>query len=177
MNIATTSDGDTFSGEQVERIRRKRASFQAALDAGVPICFGGDGGVYPHGDNAREMELMVDYGMAPLDVLRSATSVNARLFHLDDRLGAIRSSLLAELVAVDSDPTPEITAIRNVGLVMKDGVLYARGRDEAEPHALTIRYTTSARSEVPPTGGFGLRTVTSTALTRGYASITARAMR
>ncbi|RMF54780.1 MAG: amidohydrolase family protein, partial [Bacteroidetes bacterium] len=73
-----------------ERIRRKRASFRAALDAGVTICAGSDVGVFPHGDNARELAMMAAYGMAPLDVLRAATAVNARLFHLDDRLGRIR---------------------------------------------------------------------------------------
>ena len=67
-----------------ERIRRKRASFKAALDAGVRIVFGGDVGVFAHGDNVREIELMVDYGMKPLDAVRSATAGNAALLHLDD---------------------------------------------------------------------------------------------
>lgn len=104
-----------------ERLRRKRATFRAALDAGVTICFGGDAGVYAHGDNARELELMVDYGMTPRDALRAATSVNARLFHLDDRLGTIRPGLLADLVAVDGDPTRDISDVRRVRLVLKGG--------------------------------------------------------
>lgn len=102
-------------------IAEKRASFRAALEARVPLCMGGDVGVYAHGDNARELELMVDYGMPPLDALRAATAGNARFFHLDDRLGQIRPGLLADLVAVAGDPTARISDIRNVRLVLKGG--------------------------------------------------------
>src|SRR3954466_9580097 len=75
-------------------VRDKRASFAAARAAGVTICMGGDVGVYAHGDNAREMVLMAAWGMAPADVLIAATSVNARIFGLDDRLGAVKPGLL-----------------------------------------------------------------------------------
>jgi len=104
-------------------ITEKKASFRRALAAKVVICMGGDVGVYPHGDNAREMELMVAYGMTAADVLRSATSINARVFHLDDRLGQIQPGLLADLVAVEGDPSTRISDIRNVKLVMKGGQL------------------------------------------------------
>jgi len=87
------------------------------------MCVGSDVGVFAHGDNARELELMVDYGMPAADVLRAATSGNAKLFHLDDRLGQVRSGLLADLIAVEGDPTQQIAALRKVRLVMKGGLL------------------------------------------------------
>jgi imidazolonepropionase-like amidohydrolase len=99
----------------------KRASFKAALAAGVTICFGGDVGVFSHGDNVRELEAMVEYGMTPLAALRSATSGNAKSFHLDDR-GRIVPGLLADLVAVEGDPTQNLGALRKVRMVMKGGL-------------------------------------------------------
>ncbi len=85
------------------------------------MCMGGDVGVYAHGDNAREMELMAAYGMRPADVLIAATSGNARLFRLSDNLGAVKPGLLADLVAVEGDPTADLSAVRAVRLVMKNG--------------------------------------------------------
>jgi imidazolonepropionase-like amidohydrolase len=105
-------------------IAEKKRSFRAALDAGVKICFGGDVGVFAHGDNARELELMVEYGMKPLETLRAATSVNADVFGLAPNLGRIKPGLLADLVAVEGDPTGDIKVMRQVKLVMKGGVLH-----------------------------------------------------
>ncbi len=106
------------------RIARKRASFQMALDAGVLMCFGGDVGVYPHGDNVRELELMVEYGMAAPDALRAATSGNAAIFDIDADLGSVRAGLLADLIAVSGDPTRDISALRSVQFVMKGGEIF-----------------------------------------------------
>ncbi len=107
-----------------ERITQKRKSFQQALAAGVPLVMGGDVGVYTHGTNAREMELMVDYGMKPLDVLRAATAGNARIFHQERQIGSVKSGLLADLVAVRGNPAVAIQDLEHVGLVMKGGKIY-----------------------------------------------------
>ena len=107
-----------------ERITNKKKSFSLALKAGVTICMGGDVGVYTHGDNAREMELMVEYGMTPLDVLKSATYVNATIFGYVDKIGKIKKGLFADIIAVEGDPTTDIKNIRKIKLVMKDGKIY-----------------------------------------------------
>ncbi len=109
------------------RIAAKRASFRAALAAGVPICFGGDVGVYPHGDNVRELELMVDYGMTPLAAVTAATSGNARILRLA-HLGSVGAGLLADLIAVEGDPTQSIAALRRVRFVMKNGEVFLEPR-------------------------------------------------
>jgi imidazolonepropionase-like amidohydrolase len=108
------------------RITETRAAFRMARAAGVAICMGGDVGVFTHGTNAREMELMQAAGMPAIEVLAAATTVNARAFHIDDKVGAIRPGLLADLVAVAGDPTREVSAVRQIRLVMKGGVVVVR---------------------------------------------------
>lgn len=107
------------------RIQNKRKSVKMALDAGVPIVAGGDVGVFTHGENALELELMVDYGMSDLAVLKSVTSGNAKLLGIKD-LGTIEEGKLADLIAVEGNPTMDIKAVRKVNFVIKDGVIYKK---------------------------------------------------
>jgi len=104
--------------------QRKKASFKAALDAGVTILSGSDVGTFPHGDNAREIEAMVAYGMPIAEALKSATSVAARVLHVETQIGRVKEGLFADVIAVDGDPTKDVKALRRVTFVMKNGTVY-----------------------------------------------------
>jgi imidazolonepropionase-like amidohydrolase len=121
---ATAQYGGWRKGEAPEPagITRKRASFKAALDAGVTIMSGSDVGVFKHGDNAREVEMLVDYGMPAVNALKAATAVAGQVLHLD--IGLVKAGMMADLIAVDGDPTAEISAIRKVKMVMKGGTVF-----------------------------------------------------
>ena len=109
---------------QPASIVRKRESFKAALAAGVTILSGSDAGVFTHGDNAREVELMVAYGMPPIEALKSATSTAARVLHMENQIGRVKVGLFADLAAFDGDPTKDASALRRVKFVMKGGAIY-----------------------------------------------------
>ncbi len=121
---ATAQYAGWKKGQQPEprSIQHKRASFKAALAAGVTILSGSDVGVFAHGENAREIELMVDYGMPAVDALKAATSVAGRVLHMD--IGEVQPGKLADLIAVEGDPTKDISALRRVKFVMKGGTVY-----------------------------------------------------
>jgi imidazolonepropionase-like amidohydrolase len=104
----------------------KRAVFKAGLDAGVTIINGSDVGTFPHGDNARELEAMVSYGMTPAAAVKSATSAAAKVLRMETQIGQVKPGLFADLAAFDGDPTKDITALRRVKFVMKNGTVYKR---------------------------------------------------
>jgi imidazolonepropionase-like amidohydrolase len=103
---------------------RKKVVFKAALNSGVTIASGSDVGVFAHGDNVRELEAMVNFGMSTVAALKSATSVDARVLHMGDKIGSVKPGLFADLIAVEGDPTQDISTLRKVKLVMKGGTLY-----------------------------------------------------
>ena len=127
--LAATESNNSYRGwkkgtdADPEAVKHKHEIFTNALKAGVTICMGGDVGVFTHGNNALEMLLMAEYGMQNIDVLRSATSVNAEVFELKD-LGNIKPGYLADIVAVEGNPVTDIKAVQQVTMVMKDGVVY-----------------------------------------------------
>ena len=107
-------------------VLNKRKSFKEAIASGVAIGMGGDVGVFPHGENASEMELMVEYGLPVIDALKAATSINSRAFHLDDRLGFLKTGFIADVVVVGGDPSKNISDVKKVKFVMKEGVVYRK---------------------------------------------------
>ena len=99
-------------------------TFAIAYKKGVPIAFGTDAGVFPHGTNAQEFAYMVEAGMSAAEAMQSATKTNAALLGLSEGLGKIKAGFLADLIAVPANPLQDITVLKNVGFVMKDGVIY-----------------------------------------------------
>jgi len=117
----TRYGGWNGAAPEPEAIRAKRASYAAALKSGVTLCVGGDTGVFAHGENVREIELMADWGMAPVDALWTATAGNARILGMDGSIGSIAPGRIADLVAVEGDPAAQIAALRRIRLVMRAG--------------------------------------------------------
>ena len=114
----------TLSVASAATMENKKRVFKEAQDAGVTIASGSDVGVFAHGDNAREIEAMVAWGMPIVDALKSATSIDARVLHMEDKLGRVQTGLFADLIAVEGDPTRDVSVLRHVQFVMKDGTVY-----------------------------------------------------
>jgi imidazolonepropionase-like amidohydrolase len=109
--------------------------FRNAVKMGLKISFGTDAGVFPHGQNAKEFKLMVDLGMTPIDALRSATSNDADLLGLAQKLGTLEKGKLADVIAMPGDPMTDITATERVSFVMKEGKIIRQGPSGAPTHA------------------------------------------
>lgn len=132
--IATTFLMESFEGgmKVPERIKEKanaaaesvNTTFRHAVERGVKFGFGTDAGVYPHGQNAREFELMVKNGASPALALKAATSADAELLGIADKVGSLEKGKLADLVAVPGDPLADISTMRKVFFVMKEGKVY-----------------------------------------------------
>ena len=101
-----------------------QSTFAMAYKAGVKIAFGTDSGVSAHGDNWQEFILMTDAGMSNKDALKSATIETAKLLRVEDKIGQIKPGMLADIIAVQNNPIEDISTVKNVSFVMKDGVIY-----------------------------------------------------
>jgi imidazolonepropionase-like amidohydrolase len=120
-------DGFKPGGPQSPGMQQALQAFRFAMDAGVTIGLGSDVGVFTHGTNYRELEWMVRAGMRPVQALMAATAINAKIIRTQDKLGSIRAGFDADIIAVDGDPTKDITALRNVRMVMKAGTIFKQG--------------------------------------------------
>ena len=130
-NTEYTQTEGRKNGELEESLRKdaeiaevQRESFREAVKAGVKVIYGTDSGVYPHGDNSKQFAWMVKYGMTPAQAIRSATTLAAEALGKEKVLGQIKAGMAADIIAVDGDPLADVTALEEVGFVMKDGVVY-----------------------------------------------------
>lgn len=118
------------SPQVAEREREEQvfhaAEFKKQMAAGVPFAVGSDVGPFPHGSQAREYELMVEYGMKPVDVLRAGLIHGAKLLDWADSIGQLKTGFYADVIAVPGDPLTDITVLRRVSFVMKNGEILRR---------------------------------------------------
>ncbi|HLJ59134.1 MAG TPA: amidohydrolase family protein [bacterium] len=132
-----------FTDFDRELVQRHKRAFQLGLRMGAKICFGTDVGSFPHGEQVDEFDLMVSYGMEPLEAIRSATTRAAELLRMEGRLGALTPGAYADLIAVEGDPVSSINALKQVRFVMKGGVVF---RDSIGAGRPEHRVSTIARA-------------------------------
>jgi imidazolonepropionase-like amidohydrolase len=104
----------------------KVQDFRKQIAAGVPMAVGSDVGPFPHGTQARELQLMVQYGMSPLAVLQADLLNGAKLLGWEEKIGSLEPGYFADVIAVQGDPVQDVGALRNVSFVMKGGVIYKK---------------------------------------------------
>jgi imidazolonepropionase-like amidohydrolase len=115
---------EEFLSKNVETTEIQRQAFTKAVKAGVPIVFGTDSAVYPHGLNARQFPIMVQRGMTPMQAIQAATSVAAHYMGWDDRVGALQVGRFGDLIAVRGDPLSDIAVLQQVEVVIKGGLIF-----------------------------------------------------
>lgn len=129
MRCGSGSARSSTAGRRRAKILRKneettdaqRDGFKKAIEASVRIAYGTDSGVYPHGQNARQLPYMVRYGMTPVQAIRSATVVVAKLMGWEDRIGSITPGLIADIIAVEKEALDDLSSFSDVAFVMKGG--------------------------------------------------------
>jgi imidazolonepropionase-like amidohydrolase len=122
---------EEFLRKNDETVEEQRIVFRKAHEAGVPITYGTDAAVYPHGDNARQFPIMVEHGMSPMDAIKAATSVAAYHIGWDDKVGALEAGRFGDLVTVQGDPLHDISLLQDVKTVIKGGLVFKLDRQAA----------------------------------------------
>ena len=131
INAAGKEQGwpEEFLRKNIETVDAQRTVFSEALRIGVPIIYGTDAAVYPHGNNGKQFKIMVQHGMTSMQAIKSATSVAARYIGWGEKLGVIRSGFYADIIAVKENPLDDIRVLENVDVVIKGGVLIKGARN------------------------------------------------
>ncbi len=122
----------TLQAKAREATAARSDMFRNAVKIGVRISFGTDAAVFPHGQNAKEFALMMGLGMAAIDALKSATSNDAELLGIAQKVGTLEKGKLADIIAMPGDPTTDITATERVSFVMKEGKIIRNGPPTAQ---------------------------------------------